>query len=52
MSPADPPLKSQKIQLRLTPLEREYLEALATKQQMSMSGYLRWLIRREAQKLK
>jgi hypothetical protein len=44
-------LKSQKIQLRLTPLEREYLEALASKNQMSLSEYLRWLIHREAQKL-
>jgi hypothetical protein len=44
-------LKSQRIQLRLTPLEREYLEALAAKNQMGLSEYLRWLIHREAQKL-
>ena len=50
MSPADP-LKTVKLQIRLTPLEREYLQALAAQKQMSLSEYLRWLIHREAQKL-
>jgi hypothetical protein len=45
-------LKSQKIQLRLTPLERENLAALASKNQMGLSEYIRWLIRRESEKLK
>jgi hypothetical protein len=45
-------LKSQKIQLRLTPLERENLEALASKNQMRLSEYIRWLIHRESEKLK
>jgi len=51
MTPAVP-LKSQKIQLRLTPIERDLLNRLADRNQMTLSEYLRWLIHREGLKLK
>lgn len=47
-----PPLKTIKVQLRLTPLEKDYLDILAEKNMKSMSEYIRMLIDREARKLK
>lgn len=43
-------LKTELVQLRLTPQEKEALAALAEKQRMSVSGYLRWLIHKESEK--
>ena len=40
-------LKTELVQLRLTPLEKEKLKALADQQQKTMSDYVRWLIDRE-----
>jgi len=37
-------LKTELVQLRLTPLEKEKLKALADQIKMSQSGYIRWLI--------
>jgi hypothetical protein len=44
-------LKTEIVQLRLTPDEKEALKALAAKKQMSQSEYLRWLIARESASL-
>jgi len=44
-------LKSKKIQLRLSELEREYLDILTDKNKQTISDYLRYLIRREYEKL-
>lgn len=44
-------LKSKKIQLRLTPVERDYLDRLCLKHHMGMSELIRWLVTKEAQKL-
>lgn len=51
MAPADP-LKTVKLQIRMTPMEREYLDALASRQQMTASEYIRWSIRKAAEKVK
>ena len=45
-------LKTEKVQLRLTPLERDYLNILASRQQMTISEYIRLLLRREVDKAK
>ena len=41
-------LKKELVQLRLTTLDKELLKELAGKNQMSLSEYVRYLIRREA----
>jgi len=45
------PFKTCRVDLRLTPLERDFLQALAAKNQMSVSEYLRFIIHREAKRL-
>lgn len=45
-------LKTSLVQLRLTPLEKEKLKALADQQQKTFSEYVRWLIDREPLKPK
>ena len=37
-------LKTELVQLRLTPLEKEKLKALADLHQKTVSDYIRWLI--------
>lgn len=46
-----PPLKTVRVQLRLSPIERDLLQALADKKMMTMSEYLRHLIHQEAKAL-
>ncbi|SPF55448.1 conserved hypothetical protein [Candidatus Desulfosporosinus infrequens] len=43
-------LKTELVQLRLTPLEKEKLKTLADQNQKSLSDYIRWLIDRESLK--
>jgi predicted DNA-binding protein len=38
------------VQVRLTPEEMKTLQALAKKDQRSISNYIRWLIEKEAKK--
>lgn len=45
-------LKTEMVQLRLTPLEKEKLKALCDQTQKTYSDYLRWLIDREPLKPK
>jgi hypothetical protein len=43
-------LKTELLQLRLTSMEKELLKALADKNQMSVSEYIRYLIHKESQR--
>lgn len=45
-------LKTELVQLRLTPPEKEKLKELSDQNKMSQSGYIRWLIHREPLKPK